>query len=456
MGKSKDTKVKAAPADPIKSVKNAGVTKPSKSSDAKSKKLAKEVASKAVNGKEKKKSKKVESESESESESEDSASDSSDSSDSESESEEEKPAAKTNGKVAKKAESESESESDSDSDSSDSDSDSDEEEEEEKEAAKPKEEKKETKAESDSESDSDSDSDADSSDSDSDEEEEKAEEPSKKRKADDEEPAAAKKAKTDDAEEGAEAAAEPAEGTTLFAGNLGWKVDDNLLYEEFKVCEGLVGARVITDREQQRSRGFGYVDFETPEAAKAAFEKMQGYFIEGRELKLDFSAARPKNDGNNNAANRAKKYGDTISPESDTLFVGNLPFHADEDSVSAFFNEVANVKSLRLPTDMESGRPKGFGYVSFYSVDDARKAFEQLNGQDCAGRNVRLDYSTPKPRNDFGGGRGGGRGGFGGGRGGGRGGFGGGRGGPRGGGRGGFGGSSRGGSSGFQGKKTTF
>lgn len=331
MGKSKDTKVKAV-ADPIKSVKAGGVTKPSKTSDAKSKKIAKDVAAKAVNGKKEKKAKKVESESESDSDSDSSASSGSDSdSDSDSEEEEAKP--------AEKKETKAESESDSDSDS-----DSDEEE-------KPKAaEKKETKADSDSESGSDSDSD----DSDSDSEE-KTEEPSKKRKADDEEPAAAKKAKTDEVEaEATEEAAETEQGSTLFAGNLGWKVDDNLLYEEFKVCEGLVSARVITDREQQRSRGFGYVDFDSAANAKAAFEKMQGYFIEGRELKLDFSTARPKNnDGaNGGTADRAKKYGDTISPESDTLFVGNLPFHADEDTVSGFFSEVANVKSLRMPTDM--------------------------------------------------------------------------------------------------------
>ena len=196
-------------------------------------------------------------------------------------------------------------------------------------------------------SDSDSDSDSDSG---SEKEETAAEEPSKKRKADAEEVAAeepAKKAKTEES-------GEAPEGTTLFVGNLSWKVDDAMLYEEFKNCEDLVSARVITDREQQRSRGFGYVDFSSAAAAKAAFDKMQGYFVDGRELKLDFSTARPKNPNGTDASpanNRAKKYGDVISPESDTLFVGNLSFNADEDTVSAFFSEVANVKSLRLPTD---------------------------------------------------------------------------------------------------------
>jgi nucleolin len=86
--------------------------------------------------------------------------------------------------------------------------------------------------------------------------------------------------------------------------------------------------------------------------------------------------------------------------------------------------------------------------VTFNSVEDAKSAFNALNGSDLAGRPVRLDFA--KPRDSNGGGRGG-RGGFGGGRGGARGRGGGGR----GGGRGGFGGGNRGGS-GFQGKKITF
>lgn len=114
----------------------------------------------------------------------------------------------------------------------------------------------------------------------------------------------------------------------------------------------------------------------------------------------------------------------------------------------------------------ETGNPKGFGYVTFTSIDDAKTAFDAMMGQEIAGRPVRLDYAQPRPerseggRGGFGGGRGGGRGGgFGGGRGGGgrggRGGFGdrGGRGGARGG-RGGS--TNRGGFGDFKGKKQTF
>lgn len=105
----------------------------------------------------------------------------------------------------------------------------------------------------------------------------------------------------------------------------------------------------------------------------------------------------------------------------------------------------------------DSGNLKGFGYVTFSSVDDATAAYDAMMGADIAGRPVRLDYATPRPDR----GEGGGRGGRGGGRGGARGGRGGfdrgGRGGGRGGARGGRGGSTnRGGFGDFKGKKMSF
>ena len=68
-------------------------------------------------------------------------------------------------------------------------------------------------------------------------------------------------------------------------------------------------------------------------------------------MRLDLSSGKPKDNSAARAGERAKKFNDEMSPESDTLFVGNLSFNVDEESVSAFFNEVAPVKSLRLPTE---------------------------------------------------------------------------------------------------------
>lgn len=173
------------------------------------------------------------------------------------------------------------------------------------------------------------------------------ESPFKKRKAlDDPQPSEwSKKSKTTDGDSSA----------TLFVGNLAWGVNDDKLYEAFGQFEGILGARVVTDAAGGRSRGFGYVDFGSSDAAAKAMDAMQKQDLEGRALNIDFSSARSKDSGSGNfksrANDRASTHNDQMSPESDTLFVGNLPFDVDEDTVRTFFEEVAEVKSCRLPTD---------------------------------------------------------------------------------------------------------
>ena len=122
------------------------------------------------------------------------------------------------------------------------------------------------------------------------------------------------------------------------------------------------------------------------------------------------------------------------------IYVGNLPFSADEAAVRSLFSQHGTVESVALPTDRETGRPRGFGFVEMPQADAAR-AIESLNGQQMGGRALRINEAQDKPRGGGGGGYGGGGGGGGGYRGGG----GGGGGGYRGGGDGGYGGGGGGG-----------
>ncbi|KAG5924441.1 hypothetical protein E4U42_004640 [Claviceps africana] len=107
----------------------------------------------------------------------------------------------------------------------------------------------------------------------------------------------------------------------------------------------------MTDKMSGRSRGFGYVDFDTIANATKAYEGLQDFELDNRTLNLDYANARPDGNAQDRAADRAKKHGDTVSPPSDTLFVGNLPFDVDQDIVHNFFSEVAEPTSIRLPTD---------------------------------------------------------------------------------------------------------
>lgn len=114
------------------------------------------------------------------------------------------------------------------------------------------------------------------------------------------------------------------------------------------------------------------------------------------------------------------------------LYVGNLPFTAEETQLQALFGgDGRQVASVRILSDKATGRSRGFGFVEMATPEDAQKAIEALNGHDFMGRPLTVNEAREQaPRSGGGGfgGGGGGRGGFGGG-GGGRGGRGGGRGG---------------------------
>jgi len=94
------------------------------------------------------------------------------------------------------------------------------------------------------------------------------------------------------------------------------------------------------------------------------------------------------------------------------IYVGNLPFTADEESVRALFAQHGNVVSVSLPVDRDTGRPRGFGFVEM-AQEDSGRAIEALNGYSMGGRPLRVNEAQDRPRTGGGGGRpGGGGGGF--------------------------------------------
>lgn len=98
------------------------------------------------------------------------------------------------------------------------------------------------------------------------------------------------------------------------------------------------------------------------------------------------------------------------------LYVGNLPYSVDDESLHARFAEFGSVDSAKVIMDRESGRSKGFGFVEMADDTAADSAIEKLNGMDLNGRAMNVSEARPQAPREGGGPR---RGGFGGGRGGG-------------------------------------
>lgn len=115
------------------------------------------------------------------------------------------------------------------------------------------------------------------------------------------------------------------------------------------------------------------------------------------------------------------------------LYIGNLSYQVKDEELTETFSPFGEVKSVRIVTDRETGRPRGFAFVEMTTAEEAQAAIDGLDGKEAFGRALKISFAMEKERT--GGGGGGGRGGFGGG---------GNRGGNGGGGRGGYGGGGRG------------
>jgi cold-inducible RNA-binding protein len=88
------------------------------------------------------------------------------------------------------------------------------------------------------------------------------------------------------------------------------------------------------------------------------------------------------------------------------IFVGNLSFGVTEDAVRSLFEQYGAVERVSIVTDRDTGRAKGFGFVEMTGDAEAERAISSLNGQDLDGRTLTINEARPKE--DRGGGFGGG------------------------------------------------
>jgi cold-inducible RNA-binding protein len=93
---------------------------------------------------------------------------------------------------------------------------------------------------------------------------------------------------------------------------------------------------------------------------------------------------------------------------SNKLFVGNLSFNTTENDLQDAFAPHGTVVEANLMTDRDSGRPRGFGFVTMSTEEEAEKAIAALNGANLDGRNLTVNAARPREERPAGGGGGGG------------------------------------------------
>ena len=79
-----------------------------------------------------------------------------------------------------------------------------------------------------------------------------------------------------------------------------------------------------------------------------------------------------------------------------SIYVGNLSYDVTQDDLGKVFAEYGSVKRVQLPTDRETGRPRGFGFVEMESEDAESSAIEALDGAEWMGRVMKVNKARPR------------------------------------------------------------
>jgi heterogeneous nuclear ribonucleoprotein A1/A3 len=82
--------------------------------------------------------------------------------------------------------------------------------------------------------------------------------------------------------------------------------------------------------------------------------------------------------------------------QQNKLYVGNFPYTVDESQLRDLFTAYGEIEDLAMIMDRETGRPKGFAFITFSTQQAAEKALEQ-NGKDIGGRALKVNMATEKP-----------------------------------------------------------
>ncbi|QJE99248.1 RNA-binding protein [Luteolibacter luteus] len=91
------------------------------------------------------------------------------------------------------------------------------------------------------------------------------------------------------------------------------------------------------------------------------------------------------------------------------MYVGNLSFKTTKQDLESLFSQYGQVTDVHVPTDRESGQPRGFAFVTMDSADSMKKAIDATNGKELDGRNLKVNEAQAREERSGGGGFGGGR-----------------------------------------------
>ncbi|KAF5743713.1 28 kDa ribonucleoprotein chloroplastic-like [Tripterygium wilfordii] len=181
---------------------------------------------------------------------------------------------------------------------------------------------------------------------------------------------------------------EPPEEAKIYVGNLPYDVEINSLAKLFEKAGTVEIAEIIYNRETNRSRGFGFVTMSTVEEAEKAVEMFNRYELDGRFLTVNKAAPR---------GTLPERPPRAFEPAF-KIYVGNLPWDMDSTRLGQIFSEHGKVVDAQVVDDRETGRSRGFGFVTMSSEAEMNNAISALDGQSLDGRAIRVNVAQERLR----------------------------------------------------------
>uniref|UniRef100_A0A7M4EZJ1 Polyadenylate-binding protein n=1 Tax=Crocodylus porosus TaxID=8502 RepID=A0A7M4EZJ1_CROPO len=161
----------------------------------------------------------------------------------------------------------------------------------------------------------------------------------------------------------------------VFIKNLDDSIDNKALYDTFSAFGNILSCKVVCD--ENGSRGYGFVHFETHEAANRAIETMNGMLLNDRKVFVGHFKSRKE---------REAEFG-ARAMEFTNVYIKNFGDDMDDDKLRETFSRFGKTLSVKVMMD-DSGHSKGFGFVNFEKHEEAQKAVADMNGKEINGRMV--------------------------------------------------------------------
>lgn len=171
----------------------------------------------------------------------------------------------------------------------------------------------------------------------------------------------------------------------IFIKNLDGAIDNKALHDTFAAFGNILSCKVAQD-EHGNSKGYGFVHYETDEAAQQAIKHVNGMLL--NEKKVYVGHHIPKKD-------RQSKF-EEMKANYTNIYIKNLNPDVTDEEFRTLFEKYGTVTSSTIARDQETGKSRGFGFINFTTHESAAKAVEELNGHELHGQELYVGRAQKK------------------------------------------------------------